>query len=108
MEQLAIDYMKEFKCNEHRIVSSPGKFEAEMFYAPYFSMLVGLGHQTHVLYENDTCVDLFILEEEEKIFFKPHFDDVYAIAITYCEQGFAYLVHFETEKEYLEITGELQ
>lgn len=89
-KQIETDY----NVDEHGIIRSPGKFEAEMLYAPYFydAMLNG---------ESDPVngVDYFELTAEDKVEF-PELINVYGVALEESEQGFVYVTTLDTKEEF--------
>ena len=58
--------IKEFKIDDFTgLITSPGKFEGEMIYAPYFYDLALDGHQDDVRFDGDVQVDIFNISKTD-------------------------------------------
>lgn len=85
---------------ETSLISSPGKFEAEPVYAPYFYDLAGEGLQDDVEYEGCSCdedtecmcspTDVFSISPDDITEF-PELEGWSEVRLSYCDQGFVYL-----------------
>ncbi len=95
------EILKKYKVDEHGIIISPGKFEGEKFYAPYFYDLSLESSVDETLYYGDIQIDIFIISEEDVKEF-PELKDTYAIILFVSDQGFVYLKHFETKEDFEE------
>ena len=83
---------KEYKINEHGIICSPGKFEGEMLYAPYFYEIIMDGGADETDYpegEDGSPVDTFFITPEDIKEF-PELDGCTKIECFESEQGFFY------------------
>jgi hypothetical protein len=90
-EQAELEY-RTYKKNP-LIICSPGKFEGEPIWAPYFYNVMLNGESEHI-----NGVDYFKLEAEDKAIF-PELANSFGVALEESEQGF---VHVEdmTEENY--------
>lgn len=90
-EQVLSDY----KVNEHGIIQSPGKFEGEMLYAPYFydRLLDGCPD------EDIEGVAFFVVNQDDRDEF-PELYDVVGVALEETDTGFVYVSVFEDIHEY--------
>ena len=81
-----------YKINEHGIICSPGKFEGEMIYAPYFYDLIMEGGSSETDFpegEDGPCVDIFYPTEEDVAEF-PELEGCTRVECMESEQGFFY------------------
>ncbi len=71
----------------HGVIRSPGKFESEPVYAPYFWEWQGNGAET--LYDGDRPVDVFLVDGEVRASF-PELAEVHAVLLWEDDQGFVH------------------
>ena len=82
-----IDYVCPYDTNEHGIITSPGKFEGEMYYVPYYYDLWLQGSYDRDYTEDNILYTVFILSIEDcKLF--PELCDDYILEVWQTEQGF--------------------
>lgn len=79
------DIMTEYNVDANGIIHSPGKFEGEMVYAPYFwdAFLNGMADE-----DNGKVLTFNITDEDREQF--PELADVRAIDLINTDQGFVY------------------
>ena len=86
------EILEQYEVNEHGIICSPGKFEGEMLYAPYFYDMILDGGADETEYydgEDGPPTDTFILTDEDKKEF-PELKEYTKIECYESEQGFFY------------------
>jgi hypothetical protein len=83
------DIEKEYQINENGVITSPGKFEGEMYYAVYFwnASLEGMCDDT--IWWSDTEVSVFNVNETDKVGM-PELNDVETVKVWEDEQGFVH------------------
>lgn len=83
--------LRDYEVNERGIIYSPGKFEGEMIYVPYYwdALLNGMADS------DEDGVARFRVTEEDRTEF-PELADVSAVALTEGSNGFVYLSHIST------------
>lgn len=81
-------FMAEYRINEHGTIQTPGKFEAEPAYAPYFYDFVMDGAQAETIMDGETSVDVFIVDDEDRAVFPELLADVYAVLLWQDSNGF--------------------
>lgn len=77
------DILEEYDVDTNGVIRSPGKFEGEMIYAPYFWFLLLDGGAD----EDNGDVALFRVTDEDRAQF-PELDLVTQISLSEDEQGF--------------------
>ena len=102
-DQILADY----DVNKHGIIKSPGKFESEMLYVPYFWDGIMDGGGDEQVLDGETPVDFVMFSDEDLELF-PEIGDAFGIALWESDQGFVNSRHFDTEEEYNEALEELQ
>jgi len=108
--------LRDYKVDEHGVIRSPGKFEAEMLYAPYFYdiMMEGGGEREYPCdeekceaYGEDGCeadecphkpIDIFQVTEEDVAMF-PELEGVREVHLEESDQGFVYVTTIEEIEE---------
>ena len=95
-----------YDVNEHGIITSPGKFEAEMLYAVHFWDLTLESREDEIVYDGDTPLSIFHISSEDKTTF-PELDGVEYISLYEDSQGFVYCLEWESEKEMRKELAEL-
>lgn len=84
---------------ENGRICSPGKFEGEQIWAPYFYEEVLNGSSDDSIDEhNGTVTDVFIISAEDRAEF-PELNDVYAVLVNEDGSGFAYCTAVDTEQD---------
>jgi hypothetical protein len=92
------EILDSYKVNRDGIIKSPGKFEGEMLYAPYFYDH-GQGDETWNSEEvEDAFAEVFQVSDDDRKEF-PELGNTYMIAVEENEQGFVYLTEFENEED---------
>jgi hypothetical protein len=91
--------LKEYKINRHGTIVSPGKFEGEPLYVPYFW--------------NDAVPDetfgasmFFGITDDDRKEFPEIGGHVYGLKLYESEQGFVYLTEYYSESEYISAVKE--
>jgi len=87
-----------YETDDNGIIVSPGKFEGEPIYSPYFWDRVMNGESDHTFYDGDHPVDVFRITYEEKKEF-PELYDFTHVLINEDENGFVYCDLFNWQKE---------
>lgn len=85
------DILEHYDVDENGFITSPGKFESEMIYVPYFYDLLMHGASDETIYSSDGTIfkDIFnITSEDIQIF--PELKGVQQIEISESEEGFIY------------------
>jgi hypothetical protein len=88
------EIIEQYKVDANGIIRSPGKFEAEMLYAPYFYDVMLNGATDHV-----NGVDYVELDATDREQF-PELGTAYGIALEESEQGFVHITVLNTKGEY--------
>jgi len=91
-------------CKEN--VSSPGKFEGEAIYSPYFRETILGGCQDEEFSFHDGCYDAIIVTEDDRKIF-PELASVYGVICNETETGF-FLCHGFNQDDYQEEIENLQ
>lgn len=87
-------------------VDSPGKFEGEPIEVLYFHDLVMNGASDETLYDGETPIDVFFVDEEDRVLWDLD-PEVYAVAVWESDQGFVY--HRELDKEhYAQLVADIE
>jgi len=89
----------DYDVNEHGIITSPGKFEAEPLYVPYFWDIAMVSGEEETVYDDETPISFFIVSDDDRKEF-PELDNIYGLALWETDTGFVNCTIFETEKEY--------
>ena len=79
------DILRDYNVDSRGVIRSPGKFEGEYLYAPYFWDLFLNGGAD----EDDGDVLRFNVTEKDRLEF-PELVGVHAVTLTECDQGFVY------------------
>jgi len=79
--------MKEFDVNEQGIIQSPGKFEGEMLYVPYFWDTMMEGNGEDLYFSDGALVSIIGVEDKDREMF-PELGSATQIAIETTDQGF--------------------
>ncbi len=83
-----------------KTVSTPGKFEGEPAYVPYFwEYILDTGSGDDEIWENDVPVDVLIVDKHDRTTF-PELADVEVVLIWENDQGFVLHRDFATEGAY--------
>ncbi len=80
------EIVKEYDVNKYGIIQSPGKFEGEMLYVPYFWDMVMNGMHDHER-EDGTCV-IDVEEDDRKMF--PDLENIDYVTLYEDGNGFVY------------------
>ena len=92
------EILESYNVGPHGVINSPGKFEADMLYAPYFYDLVmdGVGEE-HM--DGDRPISFFKVGPEDRAEF-PELEGVYGVACYESDQGFFFCVAYDNEAAY--------
>lgn len=93
-----------YDVNEYGTIESPGKFESEPIYAPYFWD----GDSTDTVYVDDHAIEFYIVDDDDRAKFPGLLDDVYGIALQESDQGFVSVEDFSSEAAYKTRVRELE
>ena len=88
-------------------ITSLGKFEGEMCYAPYFHSLIGEGFVPDKYHVEGYWYSCFNVNNEDREEF-PELNDIYGVICHESDQGFFFCEAHETAKEYQEAEKELE
>ena len=105
--KVILDLMEEFKFNEAGVITSPGKFEGEMIYVPYFweASMNGAGDEGG----NEAQGYWFgvVITPEDRENFPEHLNsEDYGIIMGESDSGFVYASVYD-EQGYIQKVGEL-
>ena len=90
--------LKDYDVSDGGLIRSPGKFEAEMLYVPYFHELWGEGGGD----EDFGNVAFFIITPWDLEAF-PELAGTIGVALEETDQGFVYCTTCDTEQEYKDL-----
>jgi hypothetical protein len=93
-----------YDVNEYGTIESPGKFESEPIYAPYFWD----GDSTDTVYVDDRAIEFYIVDDDDRAKFPGLLDGVYGIALDETDQGFVNVEEFTSEAAYKTRVRELE
>ena len=88
----SLEFAGEFSINSYGIIDSPGKFEGECQYVPYYYNLLMHSCQDEDLYENrfdDIHYSLFIVTDKDRESF-PELQDVKVVSLWESSMGFVF------------------
>ena len=90
LQQESLEFVNSFDYNDAALINSPGKFEGEPQYTPYYWNMVlhGAADETIGPIERWTY-DIFEVTEDDKDIF-PELENVKVISVTSDEFGFVY------------------
>ena len=88
--------LKDYKVSDHGVIHSPGKFEGEMLYVPYFHARWGEGGGDE---EFGSAVFFVITPWDVDAF--PELAGTYGLALEETDQGFVNCASYDTETRYL-------
>lgn len=93
------DILQNYTVGKDGLITSPGKFENEMLYAPFFydAMLNGEGDTEYDGLDGPET-SFKITAEDRKEF--PELGRTKYVTIWESEQGFVFVIEYATEKEY--------
>ena len=91
LQQESLEFANEFRANEYGIIDSPGKFEGECLYVPYFWNMTMISAQDEDLYNpvDDTHYSLFTVTDIDRTIF-PELKDVKVVSLFESESGFVF------------------
>ena len=89
------EILSAYKVNEHGMITSPGKFEGEMIYAPYFYELWNEGDGEDIYMDNgedggEIIFTSFKVSDEDRATF-PELEGVEEIRFHESDTGFVYV-----------------
>jgi hypothetical protein len=93
-----------YDVDEYGTIESPGKFESEPIYAPYFWD----EDSTDTVYVDDHAIEFYIVDDDDRAKFPGLLDDVYGIALSESDQGFVNVEEFSSEAAYKTRVRELE
>ena len=88
-----------YHISERGIIISPGKFEGEMLWAPYFYDLMGDGSGEQFSFEEGHGIEFAKLIADDKKQW-PELSDCYGISIEESSQGFVHCEVYDTKEQY--------
>lgn len=91
LQQESLEFANEFSVNEYGIIDSPGKFEGECPYVPYFWNMTMISAQDEDLYDpvDDTYYALFNVTDIDRAIFS-ELNDVKVVSLWENESGFVF------------------
>jgi hypothetical protein len=91
------DILREYKVNEQGIIQSPGKFEGEMLYVPFYLEVAMNGFAN---FDNGQVYG-FIIEPEDRVMF-PELGDMKKLYLEHDSNGFIYASDEYDEEQEIE------
>jgi hypothetical protein len=73
------------------IIQTPGKFEAEPAYAPYFYALVIDGGYDSIEHDDGSSVDIILIDDTDRAMWPELASDTVAVGVEVSDQGFVYV-----------------
>ncbi len=91
LQQESLEFADSFDYDEYGSITSPGKFEREGRYTPYFWNMTMISAQDEDLYdsEDDTHYSLFNITDIDRAIF-PELKDVKVVSLWESESGFVF------------------
>lgn len=86
-----------YKVDANGIIRSPGKFEGEMLYVPYFWDMALQGFSNMEFDDEDNRTDAFTINADDRALF-PELGDAARIELFESEQGFVYTQTFDANE----------
>jgi len=85
----SLEFANSFELGNYDLIISPGKFEGEFRYTPYFWNLSMNGCSDNIVWDQDLMLNVFDITAEDRAHF-PELADIKRILISEDDYGFVY------------------